>query len=80
MTSEEKAIELVKQFQSCKDNGVSIDAAVMACLMEMVEWKEKQMIEKACKWIEDTYPNYIWSSVLSTKVSEDFRKTIEEQL
>lgn len=42
MTNEEKAIELVKQFQSCINNGVSIDAAVMACLMEMAEWKDKQ--------------------------------------
>ena len=42
MTNEEKAVELVKQFQSCMNNGVSRDAAVMACLMEMAEWKDKE--------------------------------------
>lgn len=40
--NEEKAVELVKQFQSCMNNGVSRDAAVMACLMEMAEWKDEQ--------------------------------------
>lgn len=42
MTNEEKAVELVKQFNSCMNNGVSRDAAVMACLMEMAEWKDKE--------------------------------------
>ena len=42
MTNEEKDVELVKQFQSCMNNGVSRDAAVMACLMEMAEWKDKE--------------------------------------
>lgn len=46
MMNEEKAIELVKQFQSCINNGVSIDAAVMACLMEMAEWKDEQFNEE----------------------------------
>lgn len=42
MTNEEKAVELVKQFQNCMKNSVSRDAAAMACLMEIAEWKDKQ--------------------------------------
>lgn len=42
MTNEEKAVELLYQFNSCMNNGVSRDAAVTACLMEMAEWKDKE--------------------------------------
>ena len=66
MVNEEKTIELVKQFQSCMNNGVSKDAAVMACLMEMAEWKDqnfaeekKQWIGKACEWLRRTQPKSI---------------------
>lgn len=41
------------------------------------KWADKTMIDKACEWIEDTYPNYIWSNTLSTKISEDFKKAMK---
>ena len=53
MDNTEKAVELVKQFLSCMNNGVSRDAAVMACLMEMAEWKDKQSVEGIIKWIKE---------------------------
>lgn len=88
MTNEEKAIELVKQFQSCINNGVSIDAAVMACLMEMAEWKEKQMIERACNLYRDeliqfnnllSHLNSDYDGLVDIEKSiKSFKKAIEE--
>lgn len=49
---EEKAIELVKQFQSCMNIGVSMDAAVMSCLMEMSEWKDKEFAKERHELIQ----------------------------
>ena len=65
MKNEEKARELA---HNCKmtylerenDGGVydvdSYDECYDAAL-EMAEWKEKQMIEKACKWLKDDMLN-----------------------
>ena len=44
---------------------------------EAVEWADKTMIEKACKWIKkevlDDYQGVIWDNIV-----EDFRKAMEE--
>ncbi len=74
MTNGKKAVELVKQFQSCMNNGVSMDAAVMACLIEMAEWKEKQMIEKACEWLKNNTISVTNDTCTYTASSYDITK------
>ena len=50
MTNEEKAREVaIKHLPFC---GVPIKECVDAAL-EMAEWKEQQMIDKACEWLKD---------------------------
>lgn len=84
MTNEEKADEICKRH--------IFDSNHYDCCMEMTEWKEKQMIDKACEWLKDmacyyahwecnsdTYENEI---VYETeKLIEDFAKAMkgEEQ-
>lgn len=51
MTNEEKAQELGTKYQTpCHGIGDCEFEARQAAL-EMAEWKEKQMIEKACLWL-----------------------------
>ena len=52
-----------------------------AHLLEMAEWKEKQMIEKACEWWENelTYPtmSQVEIDLCQTKIVK-FKKAMEE--
>ena len=51
MTNEEKATELGKKYQTpCHGIGDCEFEARQAAL-EMAEWKEKQLINKACCWL-----------------------------
>ena len=50
--------------------------------MEMAEWKDEQMIEKACEWLNDTLMSDEGGfPITSNGVKEfikDFRKSMEE--
>lgn len=89
MTNEEKATELGKKYQTpCHGIGDCEFEARQAAL-EMAEWKEQQMIEKACEWLEDMacyYAHWEYNGdtyekevVYDTeKLIEDFKKAMEE--
>ena len=56
------------------------DEECMKSALEMAEWKDKQfaemkkqLIEKACEWLEDNYPYYF-----ETDKEEQFKKAMEE--
>lgn len=102
MTNSEKAQEIVnKNFEwisnLVEENNLSKEdinqirfKMYIAC-QEMAEWEEKQMIDKACEWLEDmacyyahweyngdTYENEV---VYDTEgLIKDFKKSMEEQL
>lgn len=55
-----------------------------AHLLEMAEWKEKQMIEKACKWLKDDMLNQnafqgrLERLKIIDGIIERFKKAMEE--
>lgn len=66
MTNEEKARTLSLQdhlsnddYALCPSNDTIIRLNAYGAAMKMAEWKEKEMIEKAVKWMEDNINNYI---------------------
>ena len=50
MTDLEKAIELARKHEGLFGMRNREECCVAAC-QEMAEWKEQQMIEKACEWL-----------------------------
>ena len=55
--------------------------------LEMAKWKEKEMIEKACEWLEKNARNardYVWhdeamcGAGVTDKFINDFKKAMEE--
>lgn len=50
MTNEEKAQEIIANDVCCVWNGGCPNVYYGA--MEMAKWKDKQMIDKACEWLE----------------------------
>lgn len=89
MTNEQKATELGIKYQTqCHGIGDCEFEAKQAAL-EMAEWKEQQMIDKACEWLEDMACYYAhWEYNGDTyekeivfddqKFIEDFKKAMEE--
>lgn len=71
MTREEKMWEAVEQ-----EHGGLCRREALVTLTAM-EWADKTMIEKACKWIQkevlEDYEGIIWSDIV-----KDFRKAMEE--
>lgn len=51
MTDLEKAIELARKYEELYDRE---DCCVVAC-QKMAEWKEQQVIEKACEFIAEWF-------------------------
>ena len=89
MTNEEKAKEIGQKFYF--DTMNSNEAAYKGAL-QMAQWKEQQMIERAVRWMEDNINNYIvndqyelpngsmsrdWLKVKS-EFFTDFKKSMEE--
>lgn len=74
MSNEEKAKEIsYNQAENFTLHGGTIERKFFESAMEMAEWKEQQMIEKACNWlIKGGY------FVNNTENIEDFRKAMEE--
>jgi len=48
-------------------------------VMEAMKWKQKQMVEKAVKWLKENEARY-WSSEYDTpqRLLDDFKKAMEE--
>lgn len=48
-------------------------------VMEAMKWKQKQMIEKAVKWLKENEARY-WSSEYDTprRLLDDFKEAMEE--
>lgn len=48
-------------------------------VMEAMKWKQKQMVEKAVKWLKENESSY-WSSEYDTpqRLLDDFKKAMEE--
>lgn len=71
MTREEKMWEAVEQ----EHGGLSRREALVT--LTAMEWADKTMIEKACKWIQkevlEDYEGIIWSDIV-----KDFKQAMEE--
>jgi hypothetical protein len=57
MTDLEKAIELARKHEELYVVRNHEECCVAAC-QEMAEWKEQQMIDKACEWLIENYPTF----------------------
>lgn len=58
MTTKDKATELGIKYQTpCHGIG-DCEFEARQSALEMAEWKEQQMIEKACEWLKDNIHNY----------------------
>jgi len=88
MTNKEKADQLVKLTHSYEEGLVYIhtDRVLYENLMEMAEWKERQMIEKACRWLDDNITNdptrglntKYGRSITHGELLQEFKKAMEE--
>lgn len=77
MTQEEKAQEIGKQwyFDTMNPNEVAYKASI-----QMAKWKESQMIEKACQWLQAKNRMCMFEieMILGKDFIEDFKKAMEE--
>lgn len=77
MTTEERAREISESFYR-PETGYDNEELYMSA-MAMAEWKDKQMIEKACEWLKKNLQNYIEDDWTSEKdFIEEFRKAMKE--
>ena len=53
MTNEEKAKEMFPFYEDMDDVEIVQTTFKRAGAIEMAEWKEQQMIDKACEWLQD---------------------------
>ena len=91
MKDTEKAKELLG-CENCQYRTVDCDSnnrcIYMNTIMEMAAWKEHQLIEKACKWLNevvgDNQSKYVWYDSeegfdgITEDLVEDFKKAMEE--
>lgn len=88
MTNKEKAIEIASKHERWNQEDDESYGAYKGAI-EMAEWKERQMIQKACDWLEDMacyYAHWEYNGdtyekeiVFDTKkFIEDFQKAMEE--
>ena len=85
MTDKQKAIELsikVMEDGHFESNGVCQRKQIANALMDMAEWKEQEIIKKACEWLKDTLMSDEGGfPITSNGVKEfikDFKKAMEE--
>ena len=77
MTPEEKAKELGKKYSKpCHGTGDCEFEATQAAL-EMAQWKEQQMIDKAVKWLKSN--RHIKDDVVWNIYIDNFKRTMEEE-
>lgn len=93
MTNEEKAIQIYNTtYEQCIEDGYPKIIAITSAIMcktgaEIVaEWKEKQMIDKACEWLKNNtitatndFCTYVASShnISKEEFIEQFKKAME---
>lgn len=70
MTNEEKANEICKRH--------IFDSNHYDCCMEMAEWKEKQIIEKACEWLKENIHDYYTTGDGGDEFEEWFDNMFED--
>ena len=91
MTTKEKANEISEHYATSHYFPNDEELAAYDAAMQMAEWKERQMIDKTCEWLEKNITNYIkWEynefhqcveydgSYDIEKMISDFRKSMEE--
>ena len=59
MTNEQKAKEFYHKY---RELNLASESAAFNAALEMAEWKEQQMIEKAVKWFENNFRDYAYRS------------------
>ena len=84
MSNEEKAKEIsLKLFENghFTHNAISQRKEIEKSLIEMAEWKEQQMIEKALNWIHDNlcYYDEDGFDADGNGILGDFKKAMEEE-
>lgn len=75
MTTEERAREISESFYK-PETGYDNEELYMSA-MAMAEWKDKQMIEKACEWLEPVFKDLAGYNCGGDLI-KDFRKAMEE--
>ena len=87
MANEEKAKEIAELHEIIYiANAGEHGSSYLECYssaMQMAEWKEQQMIEKACEWLERNADKYVASYGFPTYQTGllimDFKKAMEKQ-
>lgn len=84
MTNEDKAREIANNncthictAECSEESYFSSEIDCYKAAMEMAEWKEKQMIDKACEWLESSLENDLGYYGAADFV-DSFRKAMEE--
>lgn len=86
MTTKEKIEEIELrneddwEFEASKE---SPDISYYCCnaMLEIAQWKEEQLIDKACKWLEENIDNYYQTCEFESfwdDMIKDFKKAMEE--
>lgn len=79
MTNEEKAKELAEE--SRISTGESCEEECYDCAMLMAEWKEQQLIDKACEWLRNNIDDYYITNEFESYFDDmlaDFKQAMKE--
>lgn len=76
MTTEEKATKIAESLN--KANGSNCLLPCHQAAIVMAKWKEQQMIEKACEWLEDNLASF-WQCKFYDDIAfiDDFKKAMK---
>ena len=78
MTNEQKSKEIYNKYKYDKNlNKLATESAAFNAAMEMAEWKEQQMIEKAVKWIKSQMIPYGASPLAIFNYIEEFKQAVK---
>ena len=84
MTNEEKAQEIIGcNRENCLECGgsLSVEKGCVSFrrMIEMAEWKEQQMVEKAVEWIKSQMIPYGTSPLAIFNYIEEFKQAMREE-
>ena len=76
MTTENKAKELYHKY---RESNLAPESAAFNAALEMAEWKEQQMLEKAKNWFETRFPEILdkHNPISIDGIFEDFAKAMK---
>ena len=74
MTTENKAKEFYHKY---RELNLAPESAAFNAALEMAEWKEQQMIEKAVKWIKSQMIPYGTSPLAIFNYIEEFKQAMK---